>query len=70
MARGALLLDVKPVAGANFLATCALGFRDPALPSGVFACPRADDLLAWPAATRTSSTRSHRRAACICRCVR
>jgi hypothetical protein len=46
MARGALLLDVKPAAGANFLATCALGFRDPALPSGVFACPRADDLLA------------------------
>jgi hypothetical protein len=46
MARGALLLDVKPTSGANFLATCALGFRDPALPSGVFACPRADDLLA------------------------
>ena len=46
MARGALLLDVKPAVGANFLATCALGFRDPALPSGVFACPRADDLLA------------------------
>jgi len=46
MARGALLLDVKPAAGANFLATCALGFRDPTLPSGVFACPRADDLLA------------------------
>ena len=46
MARGALLLDVKPSAGANFLATCALGFRDPSLPSGVFACPRADDLLA------------------------
>jgi len=46
MARGALLLDVKPASGANFLATCALGFRDPALPSGVFASPRADDLLA------------------------
>jgi hypothetical protein len=46
MARGALLLDVRPAAGANFLATCALGFRDPALPSGVFACPRPDDLLA------------------------
>jgi hypothetical protein len=46
MARGALLLDVKPAAGAKFLATCALGFRDPALPSSVFACPRADDLLA------------------------
>jgi hypothetical protein len=46
MGRGALLLDVKPSAGANFLATCALGFRDPSLPTGVFACPRADDLLA------------------------
>jgi hypothetical protein len=46
MARGALLLDVKPAAGAKFLATCALGFRDPALPSGIYACPRADDLLA------------------------
>jgi hypothetical protein len=46
MNRGALLLDVKPAAGANFLATCALGFRDPSLPTGIFACPRADDLLA------------------------
>jgi hypothetical protein len=46
MGRGALLLDVKPSAGANFLATCALGFRDPSLPTGVFACPRTDDLLA------------------------
>jgi hypothetical protein len=46
MERGALLLDVKPANGANFLATCALGFRDPSLPTGVFACPRADDLLA------------------------
>jgi hypothetical protein len=46
LARGALLLDVKPAAGANFLAMCALGFRDPAVPSGVFACPRPDDLLA------------------------
>jgi hypothetical protein len=46
MGRGALLLDVKPSAGASFLATCALGFRDPSLPTGVFACPRADDLLA------------------------
>jgi hypothetical protein len=46
MERGALLLDVKPALGANFLATCALGFSDPTLPSGVFACPRDDDLLA------------------------
>ena len=46
MGRGALLLDVKPAVGANFLATCALGFRDPSLPTGVFACPHADSLLA------------------------
>jgi hypothetical protein len=46
LGRGALLLNVKPPAGGAFLATCALGFRDPVLPSGVFACPRADDLLA------------------------
>ena len=46
MGRGALLLDIKPASDANFLATCALGFRDPSLPTGVFACPRAEDLLA------------------------
>jgi hypothetical protein len=46
MNRGALLLDIKPANAPNFLATCALGFRDPVLPSGVFACPRPDDLLA------------------------
>jgi hypothetical protein len=46
LARGALLVNVKPAAGGTFLATCALGFRDPSLPSGIFSCPRADDLLA------------------------
>lgn len=46
MNRGALLLDIKPANAANFLATCALGFRDPSLPTGIFACPRTDDLLA------------------------
>jgi len=46
MGRGAMLLNVKPAAGGTFLATCALGFREVSLPSGVFACPRADDLLA------------------------
>ncbi len=44
--RGALLLDIRPSTGANFLATCALGFRDPSLPTGIFACPRPDSLLA------------------------
>jgi hypothetical protein len=46
ISRGALLLDIKPANAANFLATCALGFRDPTLPTGIFACPRPDDLLA------------------------
>jgi hypothetical protein len=46
MARGALLLDVKPAAAPNYLATCALGFRDPSLPTGIYPCPRPDDLLA------------------------
>jgi len=46
LARGAVLLNIKPAAGAAFLATCALGFRDPSLPSGIFSCPRPDDLLA------------------------
>ena len=46
LARGAMLLNVQPATGGQFLATCALGFRDPALPTGVYACPRADDLLA------------------------
>lgn len=44
--RGALFLNVRPKAGGNFLATCALGFRDPSLPSGLWACPAPDDLLA------------------------
>ncbi len=46
MARRALLLNVMPASGGLFLATCALGFRDPAMPSGIFSCPRANDLLA------------------------
>jgi hypothetical protein len=46
MGRGALLLDVKPAQAPNFLATCALGFRDPSLPTGIFSCPRPQDILA------------------------
>lgn len=46
LARGALLLQVRPAAGGTFLATCALGFSDPRLSRDVFACPRADHLLA------------------------
>ena len=51
LGRGALLLEVtpprtEPPNPGSFLATCALGFQDPALPSGIFACPRPEDLLA------------------------
>jgi hypothetical protein len=46
LARGALLLQVKPANGGSFLATCALGFRDPGALTGVWSCPRPDDILA------------------------
>jgi hypothetical protein len=46
LARGALQLMVHPASGGTFLATCALGFTDPAMPSGVFACPDAVQMCA------------------------
>ena len=46
LARGALLLMVKPASGGSFLATCALGFRAPTALSGIWSCPRPDDILA------------------------
>ena len=46
MNRGALLVDIKPANMPNFLATCALGFRDPVLRTSIHTCPRPDDLLA------------------------
>ena len=46
LARGALLLMVHPPAGASFLATCALGFTDPSVPTGLFSCPNPDELCA------------------------
>ena len=46
LARGAMLLEVKPASGGVFLATCALGFRDPAALTGIWYCPRPHDLLA------------------------
>ncbi len=42
LARGAVYVMVKPSAGASYLLTCALGFKDPAMPRGIFACPDAD----------------------------
>jgi hypothetical protein len=46
LARGALLLMVRPATGGSFLATCALGFRAPTALSGIWSCPRPDDILA------------------------
>jgi len=46
MARGALQALVHPAAGGDFLATCALGFTNPAMPTGIFACPNPSELCA------------------------
>src|SRR5277367_1102245 len=46
LARGALHLLVRPAAGGTFLATCALGFTDPTMPTGVFACPNPQEMCA------------------------
>ena len=46
LARGALQLLVRPATGGTFLATCALGFTDPAMPSGIFTCPRPQEMCA------------------------
>lgn len=46
MARGALVVVVHPAAGGDFLATCALGFTDPSMPTGIFACPNPRELCA------------------------
>lgn len=46
--RGALEVLVRPGADGAlpFLATCALGFRDPAAPTGIWSCPNADEICA------------------------
>ena len=45
--RGALEVLVRPDAGSQpFLATCALGFRDPAVPTGIWSSPRAEEICA------------------------
>jgi hypothetical protein len=46
LARGALQLLVRSAAGRTFLATCALGFTNPAMPTGVFACPDPQQMCA------------------------
>ncbi len=44
--RGALEVMISPAAAAPFLATFALGFTDPAVPTGLWSCPAEDDLCA------------------------
>ena len=46
--RGALEVLVRPASpGAQpFLATCALGFRDPAVPTGIWSAPNPDEICA------------------------
>jgi hypothetical protein len=46
LARGALQLMVRPTSGETFLATCALGFTDPTMPTGTFACPDPNHMCA------------------------
>jgi len=46
LARGALQILVHPATGGAFLATCALGFTDPRMPTGVHACPNPNELCA------------------------
>jgi hypothetical protein len=46
--RGALEVLVRPQArdAQPFLATCALGFRDPAVPTGLWSAPRREEICA------------------------
>jgi hypothetical protein len=45
--RGALEIMIRAEANApEFLATCALGFKDPIVPTGVWSCPNPDELCA------------------------
>jgi len=44
--RGALEVLVRPEGAEPFLATCALGFRDPAAPTGIWSAPNADEICA------------------------
>jgi hypothetical protein len=45
--RGALEVLISPNQDAQpFLATCALGFRDPSVPSGIWSCPNSAEICA------------------------
>jgi hypothetical protein len=36
----------RPLSGPEFLATCALGFHDPVVPTGLWSCPNPDEICA------------------------
>ena len=44
--RGALEVLIRPTNGEPFLATCALGFRDPAVPTGIWSVPSSGEICA------------------------
>ncbi len=44
--RGALEILVRPAVGEEFLATCALGFGDAVVPTGIWSCPNPDEICA------------------------
>lgn len=45
--RGALEVLIRhPASGQPFLATCALGFRDVIVPTGLWSCPNPDEICA------------------------
>ena len=44
--KGALEAMVWPENAEPFLATCALGFRDPLVPSGLWSCPKPEEMCA------------------------
>lgn len=44
--RGALEVLVRPAAAQPFLATCAVGFLDPAAPTGIWSAPNPDEICA------------------------
>jgi hypothetical protein len=44
--RGALEVLIRPEGAEPFLATCALGFRDPAVPTGLWSAPNPKEICA------------------------
>lgn len=44
--RGALEILIRPKVGGDFLATCALGFKDPIVPTGIWSAANPDEICA------------------------